>query len=63
MSLKNVLVYRVCRYIPDKIWLQIKFICRMGKFPDLNNPKTFNEKIQWLKLHNRKSEFSSMVDK
>ena len=63
MSLKNVLVYRVCRYIPDKIWLQIKFICRMGKFPDLNNPKTFNEKIQWLKLHNRKPEFSSMVDK
>lgn len=63
MSLKSVVVNRVCRMIPDKMWLQIKFVVRMGKFPNLNHPKTFNEKIQWLKLHNRKPEFSSMVDK
>ena len=35
----------------------------MGKYPDLKNPKTFNEKLQWLKLHDRKPEFSDMVDK
>lgn len=63
MNLKKLLVYRVCRYIPDKMWIQIKFLCRMGKFPNLKNPRTFNEKIQWLKLHNRKAEFSAMVDK
>lgn len=63
MNLKKVLVYRVCRYIPDKLWIQIKFLCRMGKFPNLRNPETFNEKIQWLKLHNRKPEFATMVDK
>ena len=63
MSLKSVLVNRVCRMIPDKMWLQIKYVVRMGKFPNLNHPKTFNEKIQWLKLHNRKPEFSAMVDK
>lgn len=63
MSLKSAVVNRVCRMIPDKMWLQIKFVVRMGKFPNLNHPKTFNEKIQWLKLHNRKPEFSVMVDK
>lgn len=30
---------------------------------DLNNPQTFNEKLQWLKLHYRKPEFAKMVDK
>ena len=63
MSFKGIFVNHVCRFIPDKLWLQIKYVCRMGKYPDLNNPKTFNEKIQWLKLHNRKPEFSAMVDK
>lgn len=63
MSLKKILVYRICKYIPDKLWLQIKFLCRMGRFPNLKDPQTFNEKIQWLKLYNRKPEFSAMVDK
>ena len=27
------------------------------------NPKTFNEKLQWLKLYNRKPEYTVMVDK
>lgn len=35
----------------------------MGKFPNLRNPETFNEKLQWLKLHDRKPEYSAMVDK
>ena len=30
---------------------------------DLNNPQTFNEKLQWLKLHDRKPEYTMMVDK
>ena len=35
----------------------------MGKRLDLKNPKTFNEKLQWLKLYNRKPEYTMMVDK
>lgn len=35
----------------------------MGKKLDLDYPKSFNEKLQWLKLHNRKPEYSKMVDK
>lgn len=35
----------------------------MGKRLNLKEPKTYNEKIQWLKLYNRKSEYTMMVDK
>lgn len=30
---------------------------------DLNNPKTLNEKLNWLKLHCKRSEYTKMVDK
>lgn len=30
---------------------------------DLKSPKTFSEKIQWLKLYDRKTEYTEMVDK
>lgn len=35
----------------------------MKKRLHLNNPKTFSEKLQWLKLYNRKPEYTGMVDK
>nr|WP_301183545.1 ATP-grasp fold amidoligase family protein [Limosilactobacillus fermentum] len=35
----------------------------MGKPLNLDNPQTFNEKLQWLKIHNRKPEYTTMVDK
>ena len=35
----------------------------LGKKLNLKNPKTFNEKLQWLKLYNHKPEYTIMVDK
>ena len=35
----------------------------MGHKLDLKNRRTFNEKLQWLKLYNRKQEYTIMVDK
>lgn len=35
----------------------------MGYKLDLNNPKTFNEKLQWIKLHNRDPLYTKLVDK
>ena len=35
----------------------------MGQWPDLDDPQTFNEKLQWLKLHDRRPEYTMMVDK
>ena len=48
---------------PDKLFLEIKFRLMMGQKLNLKNPKTFNEKLQWLKLYNRKPEYTTMVDK
>lgn len=35
----------------------------MGAKLDLENPRSFNEKIRWLKLHDRNPEYTKMVDK
>ena len=51
------------RIIPDKQFLQWKFRLTMGQKLNLKTPKTFNEKLQWLKLYNRKPEYTTMVDK
>ena len=49
--------------MPDDEYLKRKSVATMGKEPDLDNPLTFNEKLQWLKLHDRKPEYTVMVDK
>lgn len=49
--------------IPDKIYLQMKYKASFGKKMDLNNPITFNEKLNWLKLYDHKPEYSALVDK
>ena len=58
----SVLV-RLSFMIPDKPYLQMMYRLNMGKKLNLKNPKTFNEKLQWLKLYNRKPEYTIMVDK
>ncbi len=47
----------------DEEFLKKKFRVRMGYDLNLDDPKTFNEKLQWLKIHDRKPEYSTMVDK
>lgn len=49
--------------IGDRIYLKLLWRHLMGYPLDLDNPKTFNEKIQWLKLYNRNPEYTKMVDK
>ena len=47
----------------DKTFIKWDYFFGMGIFPDLNNPKRFNEKLQWLKLHDKRPEYTRMVDK
>lgn len=49
--------------ISDERYLKFLYWLRMDKKIDLENPRTFNEKLQWLKLHNRRPEYTMMVDK
>ncbi len=50
-------------FVSDEMYIRMKFRDVMGDRLDLSNPKTFNEKIQWLKLHDRNPEYVKMVDK
>ena len=51
------------RCIPDRLFLRIRYRARFGKKLDLKNPKTFSEKLQWLKLYDRKPIYTTIVDK
>jgi len=48
---------------PDDKYLKRKFHALIGNNLDLDNPQTFNEKLQWLKLHNRRYDYTQLVDK
>ena len=54
---------RIFNYLPDKWAVSIKYHNHFYKKLDLKNPRTFNEKLQWLKLYDRKPEYTIMVDK
>ena len=64
---KKIILYLMNKnylsFIPDETFLKMKYKLMMGKKLDLENPKTFNEKLQWLKLHDRNLEYTKMVDK
>ncbi len=56
--------YKHCpKLMTDKWWLEIAWKRYMGYKLDLKHPQTFNEKLQWLKLYDRKPEYITMVDK
>lgn len=51
------------KYMSDSEYLKKRFKILMNKNLDLKNPKTFNEKLQWLKLYNRNNLYTKLVDK
>lgn len=52
-----------CNRMSDEEYLKRKFKALMGHELDLSNPRTFNEKLQWLKLHDRRPLYTTLVDK
>ena len=48
---------------PASWYIRCQYRFRLGKKLDLKDPKTFNEKLQWLKLHDHNPEYKRMVDK
>lgn len=50
-------------WMSDERYLKIQYRLAMHKKLDLKHPVSYNEKIQWLKLHDRKPEYTMMVDK
>lgn len=50
-------------FINDKTYIKIWYFLVNAKKLDLNNPKTYNEKLQWLKLYDRNPLYTTLVDK
>ncbi len=49
--------------LPDRLHIDLMYFYHFHRFPNLKNPQTFNEKLQWLKLNDRRPEYTLMVDK
>ncbi len=49
--------------LSDEEYLKRKYEAVFHKTLNLDNPQTFNEKLQWLKLYDRRPEYTVMVDK
>lgn len=50
-------------WMSDKPYLQLYYLMKLKKVLHFGNPKSFNEKLQWLKLYDRKKIYTTMVDK
>ncbi len=60
LSLAN---HKLLHWLPDKPYVKLLYWANIGKRLRLKKPQTFNEKLQWLKLYDRKLEYTQMVDK
>lgn len=62
-------VYRVAKYsgalnlLSDEVYTKLKYRVVMGKAIDLDNPRTFTEKLNWLKLYDHDPKYIPLVDK
>ena len=60
----NILASRgFYNWMPDEKFLKKKYRLSFGRNLNLENPQTFNEKLQWLKLYDRNPLYTTLVDK
>ena len=50
-------------FLPDKLYLRFFYFATTGKSINFKNPKGFCEKLQWLKVNDKRPEYSKLVDK
>lgn len=49
--------------LPERERIKALYLYKFHRLPDLDQPKTFNEKVQWRKLCDRRTKFTTLVDK
>lgn len=59
----NTFLYQTAPLWPDELYLRLRFFCFFGYLPNLKNPNTFNEKLNWLKLHYHNPVMPILADK
>ena len=57
------LFYRSLGFLSDKAFIKLIYRLRMGKKLNLENPQTFTEKLQWLKLYDHNPQYCQMANK
>lgn len=50
-------------WVPDGLYLKTLYKIKLKRKCNLKNPVLYNEKLQWLKIHDRKPEYAQLVDK
>ena len=50
-------------FLPDKAYLSALWLCYFHKKLDWKNPRSFNEKIQWLKVYDKNPRYPTLADK
>lgn len=54
---------KILSHLPQRVAISLEFRRKMGYFPNLESPKTLNEKIQWIKVHGNQKLMSDLSDK
>lgn len=62
-SFCDAIVKNFLFFLPDKMYLSLRYRCLMGHWINWKHPKTFSEKLQWLKVYGFKAEYTRLVDK
>ena len=62
-SFKQKVFITIGKFLPDYIITNLKYYKHFKRFPNLRHPKTFVEKIQWLKLYDHNPLYTNLVDK
>jgi len=58
------LIYNtILKLLPTRLFLYLQYRRRTGQKLNLKNPILYNEKLQWLKLHDKNKEYINLVDK
>lgn len=56
-------IIKLLSFIPDSAYLKMVYRIKTGKKLNLKNPVGINEKLNWLKLNDKKNEYTQLVDK
>ena len=51
------------KVLPDRLYLKMLFKLKVGYKLNLKTPKTFNEKLSWIKLYDRQPLYTRLADK
>ena len=67
LSFKRRIYRKICyvfgKQLPDILYLKLMYQVKLGEKLNLKNPDNFNEKLNWLKLYDRKECYTTMADK